>query len=64
MPGSPYVENPSGIITWNNVLPLMIIIPTLFIGIGFFMFHSIGAIIGGIFSILLLWILSRIFGHK
>jgi hypothetical protein len=64
MPGSPYVENPSGIITWNNVLPLMIIIPILFIGIGFLMFHSIGAIIGGIFSILLLWILSRIFGHK
>ncbi|HJM66839.1 MAG TPA: hypothetical protein QF555_04775 [Candidatus Thalassarchaeaceae archaeon] len=64
MPGSPYNENPTGILTWRDILPWMILIPIIFIGIGFFMFNSIGAIIGGISSIIVLWILSRIFGHK
>ncbi len=64
MPGSPYEENPTGILTWRDILPWMISIPIVSIGAGFFMFDSIGAIIGGLSSIILLWFLSRIFGHK
>jgi hypothetical protein len=64
MPGSPYEENPTGILTWRDILPWIISIPILFIGTGFYMLDSIGAIIGGISAIILLWILSRIFGHK
>ena len=64
MPGSPYIENPEGILTWRFVLIWIISIPILGIGTGFVVFKSIGAIIGGVSSILLLWILSRRYSHK
>ena len=64
MPGSPYVENQTNLLTWRNVLSWIILIPFIFIGTGFLTFNSMGAIIGGTCSIILLWILSRKFSHK
>ena len=64
MPGSPYIENPTNLLTWKKVLPWIIMIPFLGIGTGFLAFNSIGAVIGGACSIILLLILSRKFSHK
>ena len=64
MPGSPYIENPTNLLTWKKVLPWIIFIPFLGIGTGFLAFNSIGAVIGGTCSIILLLILSRKFSHK
>ena len=64
MPGSPYIQDPEDLLTWKKVLPVTILIPLVCIGTGFLLFNSLGAIIGGICSIILLWILTRKFSHK
>jgi len=64
MPGSPYVENPTNLLTWKKVLPWIILVPCVFIGTGFLALNSKGAMVGGTCAMILLWILSRKFSHK
>ncbi len=64
MPGSPYIENPTDLLTWKKIIPWIICIQLICIGGGFLVFNSNGAIIGGLCSMIVLWILSRKFSHK